>query len=222
MLVSDAFSGDPGPEAAAGRILGEPLGGSSESTRGGMLSGTLSPALDDAASPGSLSPVSSAASARSAQLLGDDDPDPGNDPSIDPGYAWRHGLRSPAGEASGNGGGAGGDGDLGRLGDVGASGLAAASGLGGIGNGAGYGTGRLPQVESRGSSLNGSSYRSPHLGDDGGGARGAPTARVSCQPAIPVLRALKVTCEWCWLTGLGRPGMHRLWACRSPLHYRRV
>lgn len=184
VLVSDAFSGHPGPEPSAGRILGEPLGGSSESTRGGMLSGTLSPELDDAGSPGSLSPMSSAASVRGAQLLGDDDPVPGQTPSIDPGSAWRGALQSSMGKASGSGDGVGGDGDPGRRGSAGASGLAAAAGFAGggnrFGNGSGFGAGRLPQVESRGSSLNGSTYRSPHLGGDGGAARGASTARVSC------------------------------------------
>lgn len=178
VLVSDAFSGHPGPEPAAGRILGEPLGGSTNSTRGGMLSGTLSPDLDDAGSPGSLSPVSSAASGRGAQLLGDDDPVPDRNPSIDLGSAWRGASQSSAGKASGNGGEAGGDGDPGRCGSAGASGLAAAAGFGGAGDGSGFGAGRLPQVESRGSSLNGSSYRSPHLDGDGGAACGASTATV--------------------------------------------
>ena len=181
VLVSDAFSGHPGPEPSAGRILGEPLGGSSESTtRGGMLSGTLSPELDDAGSPGSLSPVSSAASGRGAQLLGDDDPIPGKDPGSDPGSAWRGALQTSLGKAGVSGDGGGGDGDPGRRGSAGASGLAAAAGLGGAGDGSGFGAGRLPQVESRGSSLNGSTYLSPHLGGDGAAARGASAATVSC------------------------------------------
>ena len=195
VLVSDAFSGHPGPEPSVGRILGELLAGSSESTRGGMLSGTLSPELDYAGSPGSLSPMSSAASGRGAQLLGDDDPVPGKDPSSDPGIAWRGALQTSMGKASGSGDEGGGDGDPGRRGSAGASGLAAAAGFGGAWDGSGFGAGRLPQVESRGSSLNGSSYRSPHLGGDGGAARGAFTAMVSATVSLFCCKAMTSSTE---------------------------
>ena len=64
VLVSDGFSADPGPDPAAGRLL-TPAGprrmpvGSSPSVR----SGAAGDSADDAECSGSLSPVSSAASA---------------------------------------------------------------------------------------------------------------------------------------------------------------
>ena len=63
-----------------------------------------------------------------------------------------------------------------------ARGGAGGDGVGGDGGGGGgYGAGRLAQVESRGSSLNGSSYPSLHLSSEGGAPAGvhpAPRTRL--------------------------------------------
>ncbi|KAK9838553.1 hypothetical protein WJX81_007080 [Elliptochloris bilobata] len=130
-----------------------------------------------------------------------------NDQTSDEGLRWSpsrcmlvsdgfSGDPGPAAAASGNGGGAGGvarvadakQGDGGELrssgsGDVGACGLQAAACWDSNGAGGGFGAGRLPQVESRGSSLNGSSYPSPHLGGGDCAARGG--ARVRVERAAP-------------------------------------
>jgi len=202
VLVSDGFSGDPGPDPAAGRLLdrGWPTRAPpAAAPRAAPAAGPArSGSSDGSESAGSLSPVSSAGDVLLGELPGPTDPAP----------AWQPSLRSPAASPRGGGGGGGGDGGGGvqgsadyadssgrpdgggraRSGEAGGGGDPASSRPergGGKGPGGGFGAGRVPQVVSRGGCLNGSSYPSPHL--DGGG-RGAGAA---AQPA----RARNILCN---------------------------
>ena len=240
VLVSDGFSGDPGPDPAAGRLLdrGWPTRAPpAAAPRAAPAAGPArSGSSDGSESAGSLSPVSSAGDVLLGELPGPTDPAP----------AWQPSLRSPAASPRGGGGGGGGDGGGGvqgsadyadssgrpdgggraRSGEAGGGGDPASSRPergGGEGLGGGFGAGRVPQVVSRGGCLNGSSYPSPHL--DGGG-RGAGAA---AQPA----RARNILCN----TRVSRPApaskrCHKGWrwagrmlgracTCASAVHHTR-
>jgi hypothetical protein len=161
---------------------------------------------DDTESAGSLSPVSSAGDVLLGELPGATDPAP----------AWRPGLRSPAasprgGDGAGGGGARGSADDAGNLerpggggrarsGDAGSGGDPASlrpERGGGEGPGGGFGAGRVPQVVSRGSCLNGSSYPSPHLdgGRRGAGADPARQCNLLCSTRVSRLASASTAAD---------------------------